>query len=566
MTAMSVTAPIAFLGLPSLHSIIEAIANGFFGALASALVPSFLKHGTVATIQYLVALPDPAGWPHVGQLQGEMVWLGVLLMPVTLSVAALRYWLVGLTGQAHPVTALARCGWVTGVLVSYRWLIDQAVAATNTLTHAILGFPSVADGLARLIAVLFGGALLVGTGGVFGAFLVILGVIFAAALFAIQVLVTVVLALLIVAGPPLIAVSAIPELSHLARAWGYALLAVSLVPLAWTVLFATAGALTLDATSFTGAAGGIPGHIAAAFAGLVTFVLAVRLPLMLLGQTRHLLAGSLGAGGAGAAASTVRGSERVRVAHARLRSVALEGVPSLGRSVGRAAGALGTPPGGPAGALARTVRRHTPTAARRPVDTGGDATGRAGSHGGSVRPGVAGRVSRAAAILRGAPAEARAQIRPGKPALATGRPHTPGSARARARETPRVSSTRERATARRPASGVSRPEPAAGAAPARAMKPAGKPSGAPGSVRSDAPGATGRSVPRRAQRTSSTRPAARLTSEGPSPSAVADHGLKRREKQLRSPAKPSVPPRPPAPERGETGRGGTRKPRPGGER
>ena len=62
------------------------------------------------------------------------------------------------------------------------------------------------------------------------------------------------LAVLIVAGPPLIALSAIPELSHLARNWAYALLAVALVPLGWTVLFATAGALCLDATSFTGAA------------------------------------------------------------------------------------------------------------------------------------------------------------------------------------------------------------------------------------------------------------------------------------------------------------------------
>ena len=62
------------------------------------------------------------------------------------------------------------------------------------------------------------------------------------------------LAVLIVAGPPLIALSAIPELSHLARSWAHALLAVALVPLGWTVLFATAGALCLDATSFTGGA------------------------------------------------------------------------------------------------------------------------------------------------------------------------------------------------------------------------------------------------------------------------------------------------------------------------
>src|ERR1700726_3272159 len=96
--------PLAFLGieLPSLHSIIEGIAKGFFGALAHALVPSWLTHGTVATIQHLVALPDPATWTHVGQLQGDMVYLGAMLLPVTLAVSTVRSWLVGLTGAAHP--------------------------------------------------------------------------------------------------------------------------------------------------------------------------------------------------------------------------------------------------------------------------------------------------------------------------------------------------------------------------------------------------------------------------------------------------------------------------------
>jgi hypothetical protein len=294
-------APLAFLGLPSLHSIIEGIAKGFFGALAHALVPSWLTHGTVATIQHLVALPDPASWPHVGELQGDMVYLGAMLLPVTLAVGTVRYWLVGLTGAAHPVAALSRSVWATFVLVSYRWVIEQAVAATNTLTHAVLGFPVVASGLQRIIGVLFGGALLSGAGGVFGALLVIVGVLFAAGLFAAQVLLTVLLAVMIVAGPPLIALSAIPELSHLARTWAHALIAIALVPLGWTVLFATAGALCLDATSFTGGAGGVPGHVAAAFAGLITFAIAVKLPLMLLGELRHLFgAASSGTGSASA--------------------------------------------------------------------------------------------------------------------------------------------------------------------------------------------------------------------------------------------------------------------------
>ena len=127
---------------------------------------------------------------------------------------------MGLTGAAHPVSALGRCVWATGVLVIYRWLVEQTVDATNTITHAILGFPVVANGLASIITVLFGGALLLGAGGVFGAFLVIVGVVFAAALFASSEALTVLLALVFCAGPPFIALAPIPELSHLARGVG----------------------------------------------------------------------------------------------------------------------------------------------------------------------------------------------------------------------------------------------------------------------------------------------------------------------------------------------------------
>lgn len=414
-------APLAFLGLPSLHSIIEAIAKGFFSALAGALVPGFLKHGTVATIQHLVALPDPATWGHVGELESDMTYLGMSLMPVTLAVCTLRYWMMGLTGAAHPVTALGRCAWATGVLVVYRWLVEQVVAATNTLTHAILGFPVVANGLASIITVLFGGALLLGAGGVFGAFLVIVGVVFGAALFASSEALTVLLALVFCAGPPFIALAPIPELSHLARVWGHALTAIVLVPIGWTILFATAGALTLDATSVTHGAGGLPGHIAAAFAGLITFILAVKLPLMLFGELRHILGGALHGGSAGAgsqSASAMPGAERMRAAHARLRSFALEGVPSVGRSAGRAAGAMGAPEGGPLGAarrgLAGGVRRTGLVSSMAPAAAGagalgGMAAGRAGA-GGARKAGVRERLTRARTILANAPRDARAAM------------------------------------------------------------------------------------------------------------------------------------------------------------
>ena len=412
-------APLAFLGLPSLHSIIEGIAKGFFSALAGALVPGFLKHGTVATIQYLVALPDPASWGHVSELESDMTYLGMSLMPVTLTVCTLRYWMVGLTGAAHPVSAISRCAGATGVLVIYRWLVEQTVAATNTLTHAILGFPVVANGLASIITVLFGGALLLGAGGVFGAFLVIVGVAFAAALFASKELLTVILALAFCAGPPFIALSPIPELSHLARVWSHALMAIVLVPIGWTLLFAVAGALTLDATSFTGgASGGVPGHIEAAFAGLITFVLAVKLPLMLFGELRHILGGAALRGGGGSSGTqgqpAMPGAQRMQAAHARLQSAAYQGVPSLGRSAGRAAGALGAPAGGPIGAARRGLAGAAARSGVMPGVAGaGAALAGAGGAGAAVkgaRGGVRGRISRAGTIIASAPRDARAAM------------------------------------------------------------------------------------------------------------------------------------------------------------
>jgi hypothetical protein len=439
-SAASGTRPLAalgFLGLPSLHSIIEAIAKGFFSALAGALVPGFLKHGTVATIQHLVALPDPARWGHLNELEGDMTYLGMSLMPVSLAVCTLRYWMVGLTGAAHPATGIVRCAWATFVLVIYRWLVEQVVAATNTLTHAILGFPVVAGGLASIVTVLFGGALLVGAVGVFGAFLVIVGVAFGAGLFASKVGLTDVLALAYCAGPLFIALWPIPELSHLARAWGHALMAVVLVPLGWTILFAVAGALTLDATSVNGGAAGIGGHIEAAFAGLITFVIAVKLPLMLLGELRNILGGtSLRASGGAQGKSTMPGGERIRAAQARVRTVALEGIPSLGRSAGRAAGAMGAPAGGPLGAarrgLAGASRRSgvVPgmTAAAGGGALGGIAAGRVAarrrSGAAAKRGGIRERLSRAGTILASAPRDARAAMAAGSRRSAGGATRT----------------------------------------------------------------------------------------------------------------------------------------------
>jgi hypothetical protein len=412
--------------IPSVGDIVHAIVSLFFGTLANALVPGFLRHATVSVIQHLVAVPDPAAWPNVGRLVGDMIYLSVSLLPVMLTVAVLRYWAVGFTGAAHPATALVRAVAVVGGLVLYPWGVRQLVGLVNVLTHAILGFPAVSDGLGRLVGVMFGGALLSGVGGVFGAILVIVGVVFAAALYAAQVLVMLMFAVLFVAGPPLLALAVLPETAHLARTWFHVLVGLAMVPLGWTVLFATAGALTLDATDFTAGTGGLPSTFAAAFAALITFVLAVRLPLVVLGELRHLArSGSLhtAAGQSAGSPSASQGVARVAAARERLRRTAVDGTMSLGRSVGAAAGALGAPRGGPLGAAGRAsssltrrsgIGRAAPAMAVATAAGVGAVAGRAaGSRVGRSRVAraVGERFSRAGAILAGAPAQARAAAR-----------------------------------------------------------------------------------------------------------------------------------------------------------
>lgn len=469
--------PAGFLGLPSISSILEAIANGFTQALAGALVPGWLKHATVATIQSLVALPDPARWTHVGRLAGEMRWLGVSLMPVTIAVAAIRYWAMGITGQGSPASAVTRAAASAGVLVAYSWIVQQVVDGTNTITHAILGFPQVGNGLASLVSVLFAGALLSGVGSALMAVLVIVGLIFAVALFAIQMVVTLLLAVLTVAGPPLIAVSGVPELSHLARGWARALGVLALVPISWTVLFASAGALTLDATSASGASG-LPGHVEAALAALATWVLAVKLPLMLLGELRGFLIGGFksqgGGGGASGSAASVPmpGNARMKAAKDRLQSAASSGAPAVAGRVGAAAGALGAPQGGPLGALRRAglraAGRPGPPAANRGGIRARTTAAAAILRGHPVpggRSGGARGSAQSAGTRRGANTAARPQRRKSTSGSAsTGAAHGAGGA---ASASPQSTAAGQRSTARRPdAGGASRG--AAPVAPARA--------------------------------------------------------------------------------------------------
>ena len=351
--------------LPSVSELLSGVVNGLFGALLSALTPGFLKHADIDTLEWLVALPnvaDTSVWPTVGRLEANMVWVAGAILPTTLIVATARDTALSLTFRANPANALLRTFGAVFWLVLYRFAFEHGVGFVNVLTHTMLSWQIVAQGLDRTVLVMFGGSLLVGAGGVFLAVLGLVALVFAICLFALKVLILMVLAILFVSGPLFIALTPLPTVGYLARGWLLALTGVCLIPVGWCIIFATAGAISLDVTNLGGGAH-IGSRVVGAFAALATFYLAFKWPLMVLGHVRGSL-GGLGvrpgtASGGASAVSDGALAAKAQGARTKLQAAMLAG----GRGLGLAAGQLGAPRGGLAGLAGLQARPHLATAA-----------------------------------------------------------------------------------------------------------------------------------------------------------------------------------------------------------
>jgi hypothetical protein len=226
----------------------------------------------------------------------------------------------------------------------------------------MLSWSIVARGLNRTVLVMFGGSVILGAGGAFLALLGLVALVFAVCLFALKVLLLMVLAVLFVAGPLLIALTPLPMVGDLARGWLLALVGICLIPVGWCIIFATAGAISLDVTSLGGGAH-IGSRVVGAFAALATFYIALKWPLMVLGHVRGSLGGLGVRPGSASAGGSVASDGALAAKAQRARTGLQAAMLAGGRGVGLAAGALGAPRGGLAGLAARTARPHLAGAA-----------------------------------------------------------------------------------------------------------------------------------------------------------------------------------------------------------
>ena len=219
--------------------------------------------------------------------------------------------------------------------------------------------------------------MLTGNGGEFLAVLGLAALVLAVSLFALKVFILTVAASLFVAGPLFISLTPLPVVGHLARGWLLALTGVCLIPIGWCIIFAVAGAISLDVTNLGGGAH-IGSRVTGAFAALATFYLTLKWPLMVLGHVRSSLSGlgvSPGAsGGTSGAQSSGALAGKAQRSKAKLQAAMLAG----GRGIGLAAGTARRAPWRPR----RSRGQAGPRAARGRVgdrrDSGG-ATARAAS-------------------------------------------------------------------------------------------------------------------------------------------------------------------------------------------
>lgn len=436
----------------NIAELVGKIVGKLFGALASALMPDFLKDATVHTLQGLVAMPnlsDRSQWHNVGALRSGTTAIAWALLPLPFTIAALRYLIGTFTDGPHPVMAVWRTGGAAFGLVLYPWAAGQAFTFVNVLTHSLLALPAVGNGLQRAVTVVFGAAIIAGLASPFLACLALVAIVLGTLLFGLKIAVLMIAALLYVSGPLVIALAALQETSHLYRAWLFAFIALALIPVGWCLIFAVAGALTLDATS-----GGISGKmlgkdVTAALAAILSFAIAVMWPKVLIGHALQVAAGMgirLRGVGGGQGGAPVAG--RAQAGMRQLRDGAL----TVGRGVGRAMGQLGAPAGGAAGWASRLMLRSAPVAAAAGGVAGAAARVGAGTASLRTRAGdpSASRTMRAAAEIAAIPS----QLRNGStPDVADGR-----SASATSASVPSAAATPAAPEARAPQ----------GAAPARA--------------------------------------------------------------------------------------------------
>ncbi len=347
----------AFLGLGSLaKTIVNDVAGGLFSALAKALMPQAVSNDVLKFLGWLVSLPNLAsgsatapledvttGYGDITILVREITWLAYGLIPVAVSVNALRF-LQGTFHRGSQADGFVKVAVAIGGLAIWAPALRLGITLFNSVTIGVLNLPVVQTDFRNVMGVLTGATAAYGGLGAVGGLLMIVLDLIVISMIVLKVAMTAVLGILFVAAPIGIALWPIPELSKIVQLIGTVLFGILMVPLLWVITFATAGA-------FTGGILNHPGPVGKEFmsvcAGVLCFALAIAVPKFVLGRITMIAAASggvrgmlTGGGGGGTAhRSGSRATALERMSH--MRTGLLEAGISGSRGVGHALSSFG---------------------------------------------------------------------------------------------------------------------------------------------------------------------------------------------------------------------------------
>jgi hypothetical protein len=328
------------IGHAVLHPV-DAVVEGFV-KLLQAIFGGIEARLITAVIKALLTIPNFDNG-NVATLEKTCAAMSAGMLSAVLTLSIVRYYIAGLgdqgSGGFEALQALSRLAGAVGMIILWPGIFDTVVQVPKLFTAALLD----SGGVQHNVALLFAGALVVGSGafaisdGVGLIFVIIIGLLAAAVFIALiwmKVLLSVLLPFLYVSTPFTMALWPIPEVSWLFTAAMRTLLVALIVPCVWAILFALSAAINTDVLTWVPTHSILDTIIVRPLAGITLMILCVTIPRFLV---RTAMIGPHGERGGGRLWRTVAiGMLGARVGSGAARAVAgaaVEGYPGAQRMI-----------------------------------------------------------------------------------------------------------------------------------------------------------------------------------------------------------------------------------------
>jgi len=236
--------------------------TNLLAGIADALIPDWLAKEALNFVAWTVSIPnyaaggDGAGgyaFGGVNTLRGVLTWVGVTLIPLTLTVAIGRASLG--VGHDHPIAPFTRALSSIALVLLYPFVWSQLATGANQLTRSIIRIPAVQQGLNEQFEFMVGGGALRGVP-MLGALMLLIAAALLIGLVVLKLMILVAGALLYVTGVLMPGIAATERGQAITQAWITATVGLLAIPVIWTVVFAIGALLMNDADTAAGAVAG----------------------------------------------------------------------------------------------------------------------------------------------------------------------------------------------------------------------------------------------------------------------------------------------------------------------